>query len=64
MNQQGLIFYGLPTDCNYELCIDLGDKTECTWSCLEIRMQDEVTVWRLIIVPLKGWKSSNIWEQC
>jgi len=44
MNQQGLIFYGLPTDCNYELCIDLGDKTECTWSCLEIRMQDEVTV--------------------
>ena len=30
----------------------------------EIRTQDEVTVWRLIIVPLKGWKSSNIWEQC
>ena len=26
-------------------------------------MQDEVTVQRLIIVPLKGWKSSNIWEQ-
>ena len=24
---------------------------------------DEVTAWRLIIVPLKGWKSSNIWEQ-
>ena len=22
-----------------------------------------VTVWRLIIVPLKGWKSSNIWER-
>ena len=34
-----------------------------TWSCLEIRTQDEVTVWRLIIVPLKGWNSSNIWEQ-
>ena len=31
-----------------------------TCSCLRIRMQDEVT---LIIVPLKGWKSSNIWEQ-
>jgi hypothetical protein len=31
-----------------------------TWSCLEIRTQDEVTVWRLIIVPLKGWNSSNI----
>ena len=26
-------------------------------------MQDEVTVQRLIIVPLKGLKSSNIWEQ-
>ena len=24
---------------------------------------DEVTVWRLIIFPLKGWKSSNICEQ-
>jgi len=34
-----------------------------TWSCLEIRMQDKVTIWRLIIDPLKGWKSSNIWEQ-
>ena len=34
-----------------------------TWSFLEIRMQDEVTVERLIIVPLQGWKSSNIWEQ-
>jgi hypothetical protein len=33
------------------------------WSCLEIRIQDEVTEYRLIIVPLKGWKSSNIWEQ-
>jgi len=31
-----------------------------TWSGFEIRMQDEVTV---IIVPFKGWKSSNIWEQ-
>ena len=34
-----------------------------TWSCLEIRMQDETTVYRLITVPLKGWKSSNILEQ-
>jgi len=25
-----------------------------TWLCLEIRMRDEVTVKRLIIVPLKG----------
>jgi hypothetical protein len=30
-----------------------------TWSCLEIRMQDEVTAYILIIVPLKGWKSLN-----
>ena len=28
MNQQGLIFYGLPTDCIYELCVDLGAKTK------------------------------------
>jgi hypothetical protein len=26
-------------------------------------MQDEVTIQRLIRVPLKGWKNSNIWEQ-
>jgi len=26
-------------------------------------MQGGVTVWRLIILPLKGWKSSNIWER-
>jgi hypothetical protein len=32
-----------------------------TWSYLQIRMLDEVTILRLIIVPLKGWKSSNIW---
>jgi len=25
-----------------------------TWSRLEIRIQDKRTVWRLIIVPLKG----------
>jgi predicted metal-dependent TIM-barrel fold hydrolase len=29
----------------------------------QIRLQDEVTVLRLILDPLKGWKSSNIWEQ-
>ena len=27
------------------------------------RMQDEVTVQRLVIVPLKRWKCSEIWEQ-
>ena len=34
-----------------------------TWSCLEIRMQDEVTIYRLILVLLKGGDSLNIWEQ-
>ena len=24
---------------------------------------DEVTILRLMTVPLTGWKSSNIWEQ-
>jgi len=26
-------------------------------------MQDKVTVWKLIIIPLKLWKCSNIWGQ-
>jgi len=34
-----------------------------TWSCFEIRKHDEVTARRLIIVPLLGWNSSNIWKQ-
>jgi len=34
-----------------------------TWSCLEIRMQDEFRVRGLIIVPSRGWKGLNIWEQ-
>jgi hypothetical protein len=37
--------------------------TLSTWSCFEIRRQDEVTIRRLIIDPLKWWKSSNIWKQ-
>jgi hypothetical protein len=41
--------------------VSVGKKN--TWSCLVIRMQDEITVLRLIIVPSKGWKISNIWEQ-
>jgi len=31
-----------------------------TWSCLEIRVQDAVTIQRMIIVPWKGLTSSNI----
>ena len=34
-----------------------------TWSCLEMKMQGRITIWRLIINPLKGWSSSNIWER-
>jgi len=34
-----------------------------TWSCLEIRIQDKVTIERLKIVSLKGEKTSNICEQ-
>ena len=30
---------------------------------VEIRTQDQVTIRRLMIVPLKWWNSSNIWEQ-
>jgi len=45
------------------MCLCLYFIRLSTWSCLEIRMQDEVTVWTWIIVPLKEWKSSNIWEQ-
>ena len=33
-----------------------------TWSCLKIRMQDKVAEQRLVIVPLKSWNSSYIWE--
>jgi hypothetical protein len=33
-----------------------------TLSCLKIIIQDKATIQRLI-TPLKGWKSSNIWEQ-
>jgi len=37
-----------------------ADKSQ---SCLDIRIQDEVTARRMITVPSKGWKSSYIWEQ-
>jgi hypothetical protein len=39
-----------------------ADKSKYV-SCLEIRMRDEITIYGLIIASLKGWKSSNIWEQ-
>ena len=46
-----------------EIVLEVDADKLSTWSCLEIRMQDEVTIWRLMINPLKGWKSSNIWEK-
>jgi hypothetical protein len=33
------------------------------WSYLEIKMQDKEAVERLITVPMKGWKGSNIQEK-
>jgi len=36
-----------------------ADKTKY----MVFRIQGEVTVRRPITVPLKGWKSSDIWEQ-
>jgi hypothetical protein len=43
-----------------ELEVNAG-KTKY-WLCIEIRMQDEVTLARLIINPLKEWNISNIRE--
>jgi hypothetical protein len=34
-----------------------------TCLCLEIRMEYKVRIKGLMIVPWKGWKSSNVWEQ-
>jgi hypothetical protein len=34
-----------------------------TWSCIEIRMKDELTIQTLKIVPLEVCKGSNYWEQ-
>jgi len=33
-----------------------------TWPYLVIRLQEEVTIQRLIINPLKGWRNSNVWN--
>jgi len=39
-------------------------KLRCfLWRQNNPEVQGGVTVWRLIIVSLKGWKSSNIWER-
>jgi hypothetical protein len=52
-------------DASKEIGLEVNaDKPKySTWSCLEMRIQDKITELRLVIVPLKGWKISNIWEQ-
>ena len=34
-----------------------------SWLSLETSMEDRITAWLYVIVPLKGWNSSKIWEQ-
>jgi len=46
-----------------EIGLEVNANKTSTWSYIEIRMQDEITIVRKIMVSLKGWKSSNIWEQ-
>jgi len=43
--------------------IGLEVYADKTWSCLGSRMRDEIIIWTLIIVSLKGRKISNIWEK-
>jgi hypothetical protein len=44
-----------------EIGLDLNaDKSK---SCLEIRKEDEVTIKKMVIDPLKGENCSNSWEQ-
>jgi hypothetical protein len=43
-----------------EIELEVTAVKTSTWSGHEIRMQDEVTISRLKIVPLRGRKSSNI----
>jgi hypothetical protein len=44
---------------NNELEVN-ADKISA-WSVLEIRMQDVMTISRLIVNPLNEWNSSNNW---
>jgi hypothetical protein len=46
-----------------EIGLEVNADKLSTWSYLKTRMQYEVTELRSIIVPLKGWNSSNIWVQ-
>ena len=46
-----------------EIGLEVNADKLSTWSCLEIRMQDKITVRKVIIFPLKMWKISSIWEK-
>jgi hypothetical protein len=39
-----------------------ADKTKCMVMSRD-QNTGQITIYRMIIIPLKGWKSSNIWEQ-
>jgi hypothetical protein len=46
-----------------EIGLEVNAYKLITCSCFKTRMQNEFTEFRSIIVPLKRWNSSNIWEQ-
>jgi hypothetical protein len=56
-NAEGLIVASMETG------LEVNAAKLSAWSCLEIRLHDEVTLCRWRIDPLKWWKSSNIWEK-
>jgi len=57
------IYAGTVKPCDISVVKNAMLNSLSTWSFLEIRMRDEVTIWRLIMAPLKGSKSSDIWKQ-
>jgi hypothetical protein len=44
-----------------EIGLEVNTDKQSTWIYLEIRMQDEVEILKLVVVPLKRRHSSNIW---
>jgi len=46
-----------------EIGVKVNEIKPSTRSGLEIRLQDEIVIYRLNIDFLKGWKYSDIWEQ-
>ena len=56
-------YIALNSDNNTYQLIYLILSVFITTDNLENRMQEEITIWGLIIVPSRGWKSLNIWEK-